>query len=97
MFDQSGRVFLHPSSVLFSESGFKSGYLAYFSKAETSKVFLRDATEVRPVAYLSPIDVVEVLMSPLTHRCRCMAYCCSGATSRSTTGPAGLCWAKMGM
>ena len=46
MFDQSGRVFIHPSSVLFSESGFKSGYLAYFQKAETSKVFLRDATEV---------------------------------------------------
>lgn len=46
MFDQSGRVFIHPSSVLFSESGFRSGYLAYFSKAETSKVFLRDATEV---------------------------------------------------
>lgn len=46
MFDQSGRVFVHPSSVLFSESGFKSGYLAYFQKAETSKVFLRDATEV---------------------------------------------------
>ncbi|WVQ69774.1 uncharacterized protein L199_007994 [Kwoniella botswanensis] len=46
MFDQSGRVFIHPTSVLFNESGFKSGYLAYFGKAETSKVFLRDATEV---------------------------------------------------
>ncbi|ORY29995.1 P-loop containing nucleoside triphosphate hydrolase protein [Naematelia encephala] len=46
MFDQSGRVFIHPSSILFAESGFKSGYLTYFSKAETSKVFLRDATEV---------------------------------------------------
>ena len=46
MFDQAGRVFIHPSSVLFSESGFRSGYLAYFAKAETSKVFLRDATEV---------------------------------------------------
>ncbi|WVW82777.1 hypothetical protein I302_104788 [Kwoniella bestiolae CBS 10118] len=46
MFDQFGRVFIHPTSVLFTESGFKSGYLAYFAKAETSKVFLRDATEV---------------------------------------------------
>ncbi|WWC60817.1 uncharacterized protein I303_103393 [Kwoniella dejecticola CBS 10117] len=46
MFDQAGRVFVHPTSVLFNESGFKSGYLAYFAKAETSKVFLRDATEV---------------------------------------------------
>jgi HrpA-like RNA helicase len=45
-FDSAGRVFLHPSSVLFSESGWRKGYLAYFSKAETSKVFLRDATEV---------------------------------------------------
>ena len=46
-FDSSGRVFIHPSSILFSESGFKAGFLAYSSKAETSKVFLRDATEVR--------------------------------------------------
>jgi ATP-dependent RNA helicase DHX57 len=46
MFDQTGRVFLHPSSILFAETGFKGGFLAYFSKAETSKVFLRDATEV---------------------------------------------------
>ncbi|OXG91457.1 ATP-dependent RNA helicase A [Cryptococcus neoformans A2-102-5] len=46
LYDQSGRVFIHPSSILFTESGFKSGYLTYFSKAETSKVFLRDATEV---------------------------------------------------
>lgn len=45
-FDQSGRVFLHPSSVLFTENGLKSGFVAYFAKAETSKVFLRDATEV---------------------------------------------------
>lgn len=45
-FDSAGRVFLHPSSVLFAESGWKKGYLAYFSKAETSKVFLRDATDV---------------------------------------------------
>ncbi|GFZ45856.1 hypothetical protein JCM24511_03588 [Saitozyma sp. JCM 24511] len=46
LYDQSGRVFIHPSSILFSEAGFKSGFLAYFAKAETSKVFLRDATEV---------------------------------------------------
>ncbi|KAL7424264.1 putative ATP-dependent RNA helicase ucp12 [Cryptotrichosporon argae] len=45
-FDRAGRVFLHPSSVLFAESGFRPGYVAYFQKAETSKVFLRDATEV---------------------------------------------------
>jgi ATP-dependent RNA helicase DHX57 len=46
LFDKSGRVFLHPSSILFAESGYKGGFMAYFAKAETSKVFLRDATEV---------------------------------------------------
>lgn len=46
-FDQNGRVFLHPTSVLFGEAGvLKSGFVTYFAKAETSKVFLRDATEV---------------------------------------------------
>ena len=61
MFDQSGRVFIHPSSILFSESGFKSGYLAYFAKAETSKVFLRDATEV---GVLFMWEASTALMSP---------------------------------
>lgn len=51
-FDSAGRVFLHPSSILFAESGWKRGYLAYFSKAETSKVFLRDATDVPLFALL---------------------------------------------
>ncbi|KZT55357.1 P-loop containing nucleoside triphosphate hydrolase protein [Calocera cornea HHB12733] len=46
-FDSRGsRVFLHPQSALFSSVGFRSPYVAYFSKAQTSKVFLRDATEV---------------------------------------------------
>lgn len=51
-FDAAGRVFLHPSSVMFGESGWKRGYVAYFSKAETSKVFLRDATDVPLYALL---------------------------------------------
>lgn len=51
-FDAQGRVFLHPSSVLFNESGWRKGYLAYFAKAETSKVFLRDATDVPLYALL---------------------------------------------
>jgi ATP-dependent RNA helicase DHX57 len=46
LFDPTGRVFLHPSSILFTETSFKPGYLTYFTKTETSKVFLRDATEV---------------------------------------------------
>jgi ATP-dependent RNA helicase DHX57 len=36
----------HPASILFSEPNLKLGYLTYFHKAETSKPFLFDATEV---------------------------------------------------
>lgn len=43
---QGGRVFLHPASVLFNVTAWKSPFLAYFHKHMTSKVFLRDATEV---------------------------------------------------
>jgi hypothetical protein len=46
-FDQrEGRVFLHPSSILFSRTTYKSRFLAFFTKIHTSKVFLRDVTEV---------------------------------------------------
>ena len=43
---QEGRVFLHPGSVLFGASVWRSPFLFYFNKAMTSKVFLRDASEV---------------------------------------------------
>lgn len=47
MYDlREGRVFLHPASVLFEEATWKSPFLVYFNKHMTSKVFLRDATEV---------------------------------------------------
>lgn len=47
MFDlKEGRVFLHPGSLLFDASVWKSPFLVYFHKYMTSKVFLRDATEV---------------------------------------------------
>ncbi|CAO1616358.1 unnamed protein product [Jaminaea pallidilutea] len=56
LFDVSspGRVFLHPSSVLFSSKRFDSSHLAVFKKSSTgsdsasanAKVYLRDATEV---------------------------------------------------
>lgn len=42
-----GRVFLHPSSVLFGVASYKSPFLTYFAMSTTSKTFLRDATEVR--------------------------------------------------
>lgn len=41
------RVFVHPASVLFGATVWKSPFVAYFQKQMTSKVFLRDATEVR--------------------------------------------------
>ncbi|KAG8784470.1 hypothetical protein FRB91_003631 [Serendipita sp. 411] len=43
---QEGRVFLHPSSTLFSQTTYKSRFLAYFTKIHTSKVYLRDLTEI---------------------------------------------------
>jgi ATP-dependent RNA helicase DHX57 len=78
LYDQSGRVFIHPSSILFSEAGFKSGFLAYFAKAETSKVFLRDATEVGPSElkgergemfdFIRPIHLKRRRASSFAHR-----------------------------
>ncbi|PVI02964.1 P-loop containing nucleoside triphosphate hydrolase protein [Periconia macrospinosa] len=42
----NGRVFVHPSSILFSSQTFSSNaaFLAYFNKMATSKVFIRDLT-----------------------------------------------------
>ncbi|CCA73631.1 related to helicases [Serendipita indica DSM 11827] len=45
-FTQEGRAFIHPSSTLFSQTTYKSRFLTYFTKVETSKIFLRDVTEV---------------------------------------------------
>lgn len=53
MYDlREGRVFLHPASVLFDATAWKSPFLVYFHKHMTTKVFLRDATEVRRVSIL---------------------------------------------
>ncbi|KAL6703534.1 putative ATP-dependent RNA helicase ucp12 [Coniothyrium glycines] len=43
---ENGRVFVHPSSTLFSSQTFPSNaaFVAYFNKMETSKVFIRDIT-----------------------------------------------------
>jgi ATP-dependent RNA helicase DHX57 len=47
MFDlKESRVFLHPGSVCFGNTIWKSGMVAYFTKFMTGKVFLKDATEV---------------------------------------------------
>lgn len=44
---EGSRVFLHPASILFEANAWKSSFLTYFQKQMTSKMFLRDATEVR--------------------------------------------------
>ncbi|KAG1839236.1 P-loop containing nucleoside triphosphate hydrolase protein [Suillus subalutaceus] len=57
------RVFLHPSSVLFGESTWKSPFLAYFQKQMTSKVFIRGATQVPMYALLlfgGPVSVNHI-------------------------------------
>jgi len=43
---REGRVFLHPASVLFDAAAWKSPFLVYFHKYMSTKIFLRDATEV---------------------------------------------------
>ena len=49
-FDRTdGRVFLHPSSMLFSQTSYKSRFLVYFTKMHTAKIYLRDVTEVRKI------------------------------------------------
>lgn len=46
------RVFLHPSSSLFSVGNFSCPWLVYHSMVKTSKPFLRDATECSAYALL---------------------------------------------
>ncbi|KAF9106961.1 hypothetical protein BGX27_008936, partial [Mortierella sp. AM989] len=41
-----GRVFLHPSSILFQTNQYQVPFLVYFSKLETSKIFVHDATMI---------------------------------------------------
>ncbi|KAI0368891.1 P-loop containing nucleoside triphosphate hydrolase protein [Pilatotrama ljubarskyi] len=58
-----GRVFLHPASVLFGATAWRSPFIAYFQKQMTSKVFLRDATEVPIYALLlfgGPVTVNHI-------------------------------------
>ncbi|KAG0238761.1 hypothetical protein BGW42_002627 [Actinomortierella wolfii] len=43
---EDGRVFLHPSSILFQTNQFPVPFLVYFSKLETTKVFIHDATMI---------------------------------------------------
>ena len=46
------RVFIHPSSVLFTAAEFSSPWLVFMTKIKTSKVFVRDASMADPYALL---------------------------------------------
>ncbi|KAH3541721.1 hypothetical protein KXV64_003811 [Aspergillus fumigatus] len=51
---ENGRVFIHPSSLLFSAQSYSgaAAYLSYFTKMATSKVFIRDLTPFNPYSLL---------------------------------------------
>ncbi|KAI0640102.1 P-loop containing nucleoside triphosphate hydrolase protein [Trametes polyzona] len=60
---RDGRVFVHPASVLFGATAWRAPFVAYFQKQMTSKVFLRDATEVPIYALLlfgGPVTVNHI-------------------------------------
>ena len=48
--EENGRVFVHPGSTLFGAQGFGEGthFMSYFSKMETSKIFVRELTRNHP-------------------------------------------------
>ncbi|KAM7199239.1 putative ATP-dependent RNA helicase ucp12 [Naviculisporaceae sp. PSN 640] len=58
----SGRVFIHPSSTLFDSQGFFSGaaFMSYFSKIATSKIFVRDLTPFNAYTLLLFSGAIEL-------------------------------------
>ncbi|KAF2703486.1 ATP-dependent RNA helicase A [Pleomassaria siparia CBS 279.74] len=59
---ENGRVFVHPSSTLFSSQTFPSNasFIAYFNKMATSKVFVRDLTPFNAYSLLMFAGGVQV-------------------------------------
>ncbi|KAF8265784.1 P-loop containing nucleoside triphosphate hydrolase protein [Lactarius quietus] len=60
---RGARVWVHPASVQFAETRWRSGVVVSFRRIETTKVFLRDVTEVPLYALLlfgGPIAVDHV-------------------------------------
>lgn len=47
-----GRVFIHPSSLLFKERAYEDKLVMYGNKVNTSKIFLRDCTVVPTISLL---------------------------------------------
>ncbi|KAK4138031.1 P-loop containing nucleoside triphosphate hydrolase protein [Trichocladium antarcticum] len=58
----SGRVFVHPSSTLFDSQGFSgnAAYLSYFSMISTSRVFVRDLTPFNAYTLLLFSGAIEL-------------------------------------
>jgi ATP-dependent RNA helicase DHX57 len=59
---ENGRVFVHPSSTLFSSQTFPSNctFIAYFNKMATSKVFVRDLTPFNAYSLLMFAGGIQV-------------------------------------
>ncbi|CAO2655241.1 Nn.00g103050.m01.CDS01 [Neocucurbitaria sp. VM-36] len=59
---ENGRIFVHPSSTLFSSQTFPSNatFIAYFNKMATSKVFIRDITPFNAYSLLMFAGQIQV-------------------------------------
>jgi ATP-dependent RNA helicase DHX57 len=59
---ENGRVFVHPSSILFSSQTFPSNaaFVAYFNKMATSKIFIRDITPFNAYSLLMFAGSIQV-------------------------------------
>jgi ATP-dependent RNA helicase DHX57 len=59
---ENGRVFVHPSSTLFSSQTFPSNaaFVAYFNKMATSKIFIRDITPFNAYSLLMFAGKIQV-------------------------------------
>lgn len=58
----NGRIFVHPSSTLFSSQTFPSNvsFVAYFNKMATSKIFIRDITPFNAYSLLMFAGQIQV-------------------------------------
>lgn len=86
--EHDGRVFLHPSSMLFHATKFKSNYVAVFSKsasgaAGASRTYLRDATEV-------PLYALLLFGGPLS-----VDHHAGGIAISTGTAPSEHAWVRM--
>jgi ATP-dependent RNA helicase DHX57 len=57
---ENGRVFVHPSSVLFDTQTYSgsASYVSYFSKMATSKTFIRDLTRKSSLDAFAPLSLL---------------------------------------